>query len=127
AVGALRAGASMVGADWRAGTVGTLLTWEPRRGRVLLAKLVSVALLAAAIALVLQILFILALLPAMLGRGTTTGADAEWFRGLVAVLLRGAALVGMAAAVGAAIASLGRNTSAALGAAFGYLVVLAGI
>src|SRR5205823_7441747 len=47
--------------------------------------------------------------------------------GLVAVLLRGAALVGMAAAVGAAIASLGRNTSAALGAAFGYLVVLEGI
>ena len=55
------------------------------------------------------------------------GADGEWFRGLVAVLFRSAALIGLAGAAGAAVASIGRNTSTALGAAFGYLVVFEGI
>ena len=34
-------GASLAGAEWAAGTMTTLLAWEPRRIRVLLAKLVA--------------------------------------------------------------------------------------
>ena len=36
-VGALFAGASVAGAEWRAGSMTTLLTWEPRRVRVIIA------------------------------------------------------------------------------------------
>src|SRR5207253_3125959 len=113
-IGALLAGASVVGAEWRAGTVATLLTWGPRRVRVGLVRLLTVAVLAAAIGLALEIVFSLALLPAFLVRGTTVGADGEWFRGLVAVLFRSVALIGLAGAAGAAVASIGRNTSTAL-------------
>ena len=34
-VGGLLGGASVVGAEWRSGTVITVLTWEPRRVRLL--------------------------------------------------------------------------------------------
>ena len=33
--------ASFVGAEWQAGTFASMLTWEPRRQRVLAAKLVA--------------------------------------------------------------------------------------
>lgn len=123
AIGALLGGASMVGADWKAGTFTTLLTWEPRRERLVLARFAAVASCAFVIALLLQLLFIAALLPAVLAHGTTAGADAAWFRGLATVLLRSEALVAMAAVVGAAVAMVGRNTAAALGGAFAYMVI----
>ncbi|MGH8991361.1 MAG: hypothetical protein ACRDZ7_07530, partial [Acidimicrobiia bacterium] len=34
AVGGLLGGAAVVGGEWKAGTVGTVLTWEPRRVRL---------------------------------------------------------------------------------------------
>ena len=34
-------GASAIGADWHAGHLTTILTWEPRRGRVLFAKIAA--------------------------------------------------------------------------------------
>jgi hypothetical protein len=49
-VGALVGGATVAGAEWRAGTVTALLTWEPRRVRVHLARVVACTMLAAAIA-----------------------------------------------------------------------------
>jgi hypothetical protein len=122
--GGLLAAASVVGAEWRSGMVGTLLTWEPRRVRVALARVMSAALAAAVIALVLQIIFIAALLPSMLLHGGTAGADAEWLRGLLGAMAKGAALTGLAAIVGASLALIGRNTAVALGVAFVYLNVV---
>jgi hypothetical protein len=127
AVGALFAGASVAGAEWRTGSMATLLTWEPRRVRVIVARLTAVLLAASVIGLVLQVVFTLALLPALLAHGSTAGADAAWLRGLVAGVARGAALTGLAAALGASIAMIGRNTAVALGAAFVYLNVLEGV
>src|SRR6266550_2935277 len=46
--------ASLGGADWSAGTMTTLLTWEPRRVRVLLVRAVVVALVVAFVTLLLQ-------------------------------------------------------------------------
>jgi ABC-2 type transport system permease protein len=126
-IAALLAGASTVGAEWRAGTITTLLTWEPRRVRVALAKVLAAALVAALIALVLQLVFAAALLPTLVGKGTTAGADADWYRAAAGGLARGLALVALAGAVGASIAMIGRNTAAALGAAFAYLVVFENI
>jgi hypothetical protein len=127
AVGGLFAGASVAGAEWRAGSMATLLTWEPRRVRVFVARMTAVLLAATVIGLVLQVVFALALLPALLAHGSTAGADAAWFRGLVAGVARGAVLTGLAATLGASLAMIGRNTAVALGAAFVYLNVLEGV
>lgn len=123
-IGALIGGASMVGAEWKANTITTMLTWEPRRTRVAVAKILAAGLLAVFVAVVLQIVFAAALLPTVVWRGTTEGADAEWARGALGVLARGGVLTGIGAVVGASVAMIGRSTAAALGAAFAYLAVV---
>ena len=126
-VTALAAAASFVGADWRHGTVATLLTWEPRRTRVLLAKVAASVALAAVIAVILQALLVGAMLPAALLRGVTSGADAAWWQSTLGLGLRIAALTALATVVGLAVASLARNSAAAAGVAFLYFAVLEGI
>jgi hypothetical protein len=65
-----------------------------------------------------------ALLPAGLLRGTTDGIDPDWLRSLSGVGLRVAAVSVVGATMGASIATIGRNTAAALGIAFGYLAIV---
>ena len=122
-LGALMAGATFIGADWRYGTIGTLLTWEPRRWRVFAAKAAAVALWALVIGILLQALVGISVLPAATWRGTTAGADSEWFGQVVGAVLRTSLLGAGAALIGYAIASIGRNTAAALGVAFGYVAI----
>ncbi len=117
-------GASFIGAEWHAGTVATLLAWEPRRIRVFLAKALALALFAFVAAIVVQALLVAALAPAAVFRGTTTGVDATWVRQVLGLGVRGAVVGTFVALIGFAIASLGRNTAAAIGAAFVYLAVL---
>ena len=126
-IGAVVGGASMIGAEWRAGTFTTLLTWEPNRVRVGVAKLVACGLVAFAVAVVLQALWCAAFLPAALGPGTTDGVDAAWLRSLGGAMLRIGALVGFTATFMASIALIGRNTAASLGVAFGYVMVFENI
>jgi ABC-type transport system involved in multi-copper enzyme maturation permease subunit len=117
-------GASLVGAEWHAGTMATLLTWEPRRVRILLAKLVTAGALAFTLAMALQLLLGAALLPAGLWRGTTDGIDADWMRSVSGVSLRVAAVAVVGALIGFSIAAISRNTAAALGIAFGYFAIV---
>lgn len=119
-IGGLLGGASMVGADWRSGTMATLLTWEPRRERVALAKLAAAGLLAWGIAMALLVLLVLLLVPAA---STTEGADGEWLRVLAGGIFRTGAMTAMAAVVGGSIAMVGRNTAAAFAVAFAYLMI----
>lgn len=119
-------GASLIGAEWRAGTTTTMLTWEPRRVRVMLVKVLAAVLVGAGLAVLLQALLVGSMLPAAIFRGTTEGAGAAWVRGVVGVVLRGAALAGVAGAIGFSIGSIGRNTAAALGGGFVYLAILEG-
>jgi ABC-type transport system involved in multi-copper enzyme maturation permease subunit len=120
-------GASFMGAEWRAGTVATILTWEPRRHRVFLAKAIAAILAATVAVAMLQILVTLFLLPAAALKGTVSGADAAWLRELAGVVLRGGALAGMASGIGFAVAAIGRNTSVSLGVGFAYLAILEGL
>ena len=115
-------GASLIGAEWRAGTVGVVLAWEPRRSRVLLAKAAVAGAAGAAFALALQLVLLLALLPS--ASRATAGVDGEFWRQLVAVLVRSSLAAGLLALVGFGIASLGRNTSAAFGGILLYVVVV---
>jgi hypothetical protein len=122
-IGAVVGGASMIGAEWRAGTFVTVMTWEPDRRRVAVTKLMATGIVASAIAVAIQVLFCAAFLPAGLGPGTMEGADAAWWRELAWAVLRVAGLTGLAAILMASVAMLGRNTAAALGAAFGYMML----
>ncbi|MDP9404544.1 MAG: hypothetical protein M3P85_14775 [Actinomycetota bacterium] len=122
-IGALMGGATFIGGEWRWGTITTLLTWEPRRVRVFLAKAAAALLVTFVLGIVLQALVGLSVLPAALWRGTTAGADAEWFRAASGAVLRASALGAGAAVLGYAVASIGRNTAAALGVAFAYVSV----
>ncbi len=117
-------GASFIGAEYRAGTITTLLTWEPRRLRVLGAKLAAAALVAASVYLVVQALLVAALALVAQAGGSTAGADAAFWTGVVELLTRGAVLTAAVVLVSACIATVGRNTSAALGVCFGYVIAV---
>jgi ABC-type transport system involved in multi-copper enzyme maturation permease subunit len=117
-------GASLVGAEWHAGTMATLLTWQPRRLRVLLAKLVAAGALTFMLVVGAQVLLGVALFPAGLLRGTTDGLDADWLRSLSGVGVRVAAVSLVGTLLGGSIAAIGRSTAAALGIAFGYFAIV---
>lgn len=123
AIGALMGGATFIGGEWRWGTITTLLTWEPRRARVFLAKAATVFLLTFVIGIILQGLVGLSVFPAAIWRGTMAGADAEWWRAVSGAVLRASGLAAGAALLGYAVASIGRNTAAALGMAFAYVSI----
>jgi hypothetical protein len=126
-IGGMIGGASVAGAEWRFGTVASVLTWEPRRTRLLTARLAAAASLAAAIAFALQVLSLLLLAPAVAFNGTTAGTDLGWWLGLGAAMLRVSLLTALAAVLGVAIANLGRNTTAALATICGWLLVVEGL
>lgn len=124
AVGAFVCGASIVGAEWKAGTIVTTLTWESRRSRLLAARLAACGLLATALAVGLIGVFVLAILPNALVNGDTSGLDGDWWAGFLGMTLRIGVVSGLAAVMGAAIASVGRNTTAAIVAIFAYFMVV---
>ena len=69
----------------------------------------------------------LALLPAMALHGAPLRAGDPGFATIAGVIVRGAALAALAGGMGFAIAALGRNTAAASGAGFAYIIVLENI
>lgn len=119
----LTIGASMVGASWQTGTITTILTWEPRRIRWFATG--AAALFPSVLVLVLALIAILTLaIAAAAGlRGSTATAPGwlgiTWWTAVrVALAAAGASLIG------AGVAMLARNTAAALGALFGYLLLV---
>ncbi|NES14129.1 MULTISPECIES: ABC transporter permease subunit [Micromonospora] len=116
-------GASYIGADLNSGGVVNLLLWRPRRTAVLGAKLGTLlgtllALSAVASAAYLGVFWLIGQTA-----GLTGGTNAEFWGSLGATYGRGLGLVLLAAALGFAIATLGRHTAAALGTVAAYLVV----
>jgi hypothetical protein len=126
-LGSLVGGATVAGAEWRAGTVTTLLTWEPRRVRVHLSRTAACAILAFVISLLLQIVFLSALLPAVLWNGSTAHLDMHWWLLLVAAMMRTSLVVAIAATVGVALATVGRNTAFGLVVVFGWIAIVEGM
>jgi ABC-type transport system involved in multi-copper enzyme maturation permease subunit len=126
-IGGLIGGATVAGAEWRAGTITTLLTWEPRRVRVHLSRTAACAILAFLIALALQIVFLASLLPAVLMNGSTANLDAAWWVSLVAAMGRTSLLTAIAAMLAVALSTIGRNTAFALVVVFAWITVLEGL
>ncbi|MDQ1377740.1 MAG: hypothetical protein QOJ52_666 [Acidimicrobiaceae bacterium] len=117
-------GASIIGAEWPSRTITTILTWEPRRIRVLSAKVLAAIVVGMALTLAGLMLLVLALLPSVLLHGATAGATGEWWRALVGVGLRAMAMAAIGTTIGFSIASVGRNTAAAMGVLFAYILVI---
>jgi hypothetical protein len=120
----LALGASFIGAEWHVGTITTLLTWETRRVRVMVGKVLALALAVFTSAVVLQVVLGLSLWPAAAFRGTTQGVDVAWLADTMGVVARGALIAALAAALGFAIASVARNTTTALVIGFAYFAVV---
>ncbi|KKK07831.1 ABC transporter permease subunit [Micromonospora sp. HK10] len=113
-------GASYIGADLNSGGVVNLLLWRPQRRAVLGAKLGTLlgavlALAAVASAAYLAVFWLIGQFAGRPGQPDWAALGVTHGRGLVLVLLT--------AALGFAIATLGRHTSAALGTVAAYLVV----
>lgn len=123
-LGGMLGGAAVAGAEWRSNTITTVLTWEPRRVRLHLARTSACAVLAFVIAMCLQVLFLAALLPAVLGNGTTDGVDGQWWLALATVFARTSLLTSLAASLAVALATLGRNTAFAMGVVFAWFAVI---
>lgn len=117
-------GASLVGAEWRAGTITTTLTWEPRRVRLALAKLAAVAVVAYLFAFALQVVFVATLLPNIAAHGSFDGADGAWLAEALGGVHRGAGLAAVVAVGAAALAFIGRNTTVAVATGFVVVAIL---
>jgi hypothetical protein len=74
-------------------------------------------------AFVVLALVALAMWPAVAFHGAPPGVDDPTLASLAGVVGRGVALATVAAGIGFAIATIGRNTAIALGAGFGYIIV----
>lgn len=123
-IGGWVVGASYVGADWQAGTVTTLLTWEPRRARVLVAKTLACAIGVFVVAAAIEAILATTLTFVAAARGTTAGTDAGFVRSVVALGLRVSAVSAFGGVLGLALAMIARNTGAAIGIGFAYLAVV---
>ena len=115
-------GAAFVGAEYRAGTVETQLLWEPRRKRVLGAKLAAVGASTFMIHAALLALLVAVALPAAWWRGTTAGAGDAFWLGLGATIIRGGVISAVAAVIAAAVTAAARYTTAAVAVLLGYAI-----
>lgn len=116
-------GASFMGAEYRSGTVENLLLWEPRRTRVLVTKYVagfvsSMAATALALGFLIGLLLLLASV-----HGTFTGVDGRFWIDLASVVTRASLAGGAFFVMSMAIATIFKNTTAAVGAILGWFVL----
>jgi ABC-2 type transport system permease protein len=118
--------ATAVGGDYRAGTVGTPLTWEPRRVRLLAARLLAIALVVLVVYVVVMGVLVGGWWVGATTRGSTA-VPARFWGDLTAVLARCAAAVVGIALVTAGIVLVTRGTVGGIIVWFGYLVGIEGV
>jgi ABC-type transport system involved in multi-copper enzyme maturation permease subunit len=119
--------ASLGGADWSAGSMATLLTWEPRRILVLLARAIVVATLVFVFTLVIQLVLTGAFALAVSLRGTTGGHPPGLIEASARTMIRVSTMAAAIGIVALSLATLGRSTVASLGVLFGYLILFEGV
>lgn len=120
-------GASFVGAEYTNRTLTSLLTWEPRRVRVVAAKIGALAVVTFLWIALSQVLLAAALYPAAALKGTTAGVDGAFWATLAGVGARVATGGVIAGLLGFSLALAGKSTAAALGVGFAHLAVVEGL
>jgi ABC-2 type transport system permease protein len=116
-------GASFIGAEWQSGTFASLLTWEPRRQRVLAAKLLASVIGVGVLAMALTGVLVGGAAAAAVLRGTMDGTTTQLMGQLGVMAARVLGLVALFTLIGAALASFTRHTVAAVALLGGYLVL----
>ncbi|WP_433789380.1 ABC transporter permease subunit [Actinoplanes sp. CA-252034] len=120
-------GASFVGSEWNSGGMMNLLLWRPRRLQVLGTKLAVLLGWFTGLTLLLGALWTGAFTLIAQLRGTTEKMTPGVWQSFGLTGLRGIALVVVAAALGFALASLGRHTGMAMGALVGLGALQIGV
>ncbi len=116
-------GGSFVGAEYRSGTVENLLLWEPRRIRVMLTKY-GAGLVSAAVVLAIMASWLTGLLLLLARfRGSFQGMEPAFWVDWVAMVGRASLIAGLFFVLAMAIATLAKNTTAAVVALLGWFVV----
>jgi hypothetical protein len=115
--------ASFVGAEWNSGGMMNLLLWRPQRLKVLSTKLAALLVGVTAFFVVVAAAWtgIFRLIADL--HGTAAGLTSGAWQSILLMELRAFAVVVVAAALGFGLASIGRHTAMALGAAIGVIVV----
>jgi hypothetical protein len=126
AVGAALAflvGGTFVGAEWSTRSMVALLFWETRRPRVMAAKLLVTVVAMAVLGLLLQAVWlgVASVLQAVAGNGVAPPGG--FWSQLLGTQARAVLLTVFAGLLGFGLTNLLRNTGAAAGAAFVYLLV----
>jgi hypothetical protein len=116
-------GASFVGAEWRSGGMMNLLLWRPRRVQVLGAKLAALLGVLVGVGVLLGGLWTAGFWLVATYRGITATMTPGAWQSFALTGTRGLTLALVAGVVGFTLASLGRHTAMALGAAVAALVV----
>ncbi|MFG1659397.1 ABC transporter permease subunit [Micromonospora chersina] len=116
-------GASYVGAEWSTGGMMNLLLWRPKRLAVLGTKLAALLTTVLGVSLVLGAFWTLAFWLIGRHRGTTAKVTAGVWRSIGLDGLRAVGLILLVGAVAFALASLGRHTAMALGAAVAIFAI----
>jgi ABC-2 type transport system permease protein len=116
-------GASFVGAEWTSGGMMNLLLWRPQRLRVLGTKLAAFLVTLGGLAVVLSAVWTAIFVLIANLRGSMSGMTAGAWQSTVLTELRALVLILVAGAIGFGLASLGRHTALALGAAVGVIIV----
>lgn len=121
-------GATFIGAEWSSKNLVAWLFYEPRRLRLLGAKILVLCGVLVVLAFIAQAVWLgsAQLLMAYRGVGVSSlGEDAaQFWPDTLAVQLRAALLILPGCLLGFGLANLIRNTAAALGIAFAYFIVL---
>ena len=116
-------GATSIGAEWSSRSLVALLFWQPRRLRVMAAKLAVLAGAAALVGLLAQGGWVVAARVLAATRGSAQ-VPAGFWGDLLGTGARGVLLVVLTALLGFGVAHLVRNTAASLGAGFLYFAVV---
>jgi ABC-2 type transport system permease protein len=124
---ALVVGASVVAVSWQTGTIGTILTWEPRRLRWFAARVFVIVVGVSATTLAILAFLSAGLAAAASFRGSTLRIDGAWWSDVLTTSLRVTAAAAISAVIGAAVAAVGRHTAAALGVVFVWTAVIEGL
>jgi ABC-type transport system involved in multi-copper enzyme maturation permease subunit len=123
ALAAYVVGASFVGAEWNSGGMMNLLLWRPQRLRVLGTKLLAFLVGLTGLTVVVSALWTAVFYLIGQTRGSTESMTSGAWQSIGLMELRALALILVAGAAGFGLASIGRHTAMALGAAIGLIVV----
>lgn len=123
---ALAMGSTAVAAEFAHRTMGTLLTFEPRRTRVFLAKLLAPTLAAVPMTVAGLLLVLLGVPAVFRWFGIDDSMSGEDWTSLLWTAARVVVVAALAGALGAAAAFLVRHSGVVIGVLVGYLVLAEG-